>query len=339
MTSLSLTASELLMDWTDQNILVTGGTGSFGKKFTELMLQEYHPKKVIIFSRDELKQHENRIGGFDHVSLRYFIGDVRDIDRLRRAMTGIDIVVHAAALKQVPACEYNPIEAVLTNVIGARNVIEAALDMEIKKVMAISSDKAVSPVNLYGATKLVAEKLFVQANSYSGTGPTRFSCVRYGNVVGSRGSVIPLFLEQRNNGKVTITDQRMTRFWLTLDQGVRFVVRCVQQMHGGEVFVPKIPSMNIMDLAKAVAPGCSVETIGIRPGEKLHEVLISEDEVRQTLELDDMYVIKPAHPWWKTENYVDARPISDGFRYASNSNAQWLDENALKQMIEQLESH
>ncbi len=284
------------MDWTNQNILVTGGTGSFGKKFTELMLQEYHAKKIVIFSRDELKQHEMRIGGFDHSSLRYFIGDVRDIDRLRRAMTGIDIVIHAAALKQVPACEYNPIEAVLTNVIGARNVIEAALDMEIKKVMAISSDKAVSPVNLYGATKLVAEKLFVQANSYSGTGPTRFSCVRYGNVVGSRGSVIPLFLEQRNNGKVTITDQRMTRFWLTLEQGVRFVVRCVKEMHGGEVFVPKIPSMNIMDLAKAVAPGCSVETIGIRPGEKLHEVLISEDEVRQTLELDDMYVIKPAHP-------------------------------------------
>ena len=324
------------MDWSNLNILVTGGTGSFGRKFTEFMLKEYHPKKLVIFSRDELKQHEMRIGGFDHPMLRYFIGDVRDADRLRRAMTGMDIVVHAAALKQVPACEYNPIEAVMTNVMGARNVIEAALDMEVKKVMAISSDKAVSPVNLYGATKLVAEKLFVQANSYSGTGPTRFSCVRYGNVVGSRGSVIPLFLEQRINGKVTITDQRMTRFWLTLDQGVRFVIRCIEQMHGGEVFVPKIPSMNIMDLTKAMAPNCTVETIGIRPGEKLHELLISEDEVRQTLELDDMYVIKPAHPWWKTENYVNGRPLSDGFRYASNSNKHWLTIAELKEMVGEL---
>ena len=326
------------MDWSNLNILVTGGTGSFGRKFTEFMLKEYHPKKLVIFSRDELKQHEMRIGGFDHPMLRYFIGDVRDADRLRRAMTGMDIVVHAAALKQVPACEYNPIEAVMTNVMGARNVIEAALDMEVKKVMAISSDKAVSPVNLYGATKLVAEKLFVQANSYSGAGPTRFSCVRYGNVVGSRGSVIPLFLEQRINGKVTITDQRMTRFWLTLDQGVRFVIRCIEQMHGGEVFVPKIPSMNIMDLTKAMAPNCTVETIGIRPGEKLHELLISEDEVRQTLELDDMYVKKPAHPWWKTENYVNGRPLSEGFRYASNSNKHWLKLEELKEMINQLEN-
>ena len=324
------------MDWPNLNILVTGGTGSFGKKFTEFMLKEYHPKRLVIFSRDELKQHEMRVNGFDHPMLRYFIGDVRDADRLRRAMTGMDIVVHAAALKQVPACEYNPIEAVMTNVMGARNVIEAALDMEVKKVMAISSDKAVSPVNLYGATKLVAEKLFVQANSYSGTGPTRLSCVRYGNVVGSRGSVIPLFLEQRINGKVTITDQRMTRFWLTLDQGVRFVIRCVEQMHGGEVFVPKIPSMNIMDLTKALAPNCAVETIGIRPGEKLHEVLISEDEVRQTLELDDMFVVRPAHPWWKTENWVNGRPLPEGFRYASNSNKQWLKLEELKEMIDEL---
>jgi UDP-N-acetylglucosamine 4,6-dehydratase len=326
------------MDWSNLNILVTGGTGSFGKKFTEFMLKEYHPKRLVIFSRDELKQHEMRIGGFDHPMLRYFIGDVRDADRLRRAMTGMDVVVHAAALKQVPACEYNPIEAVMTNVMGARNVIEAALDMEVKKVMAISSDKAVSPVNLYGATKLVAEKLFVQANSYSGTGPTRLSCVRYGNVVGSRGSVIPLFLEQRINGKVTITDQRMTRFWLTLEQGVKFVIRCIEQMHGGEVFVPKIPSMNIMDLTKALAPNCVVETIGIRPGEKLHEVLISEDEVRQTLELDDMFVVRPAHPWWKTENWVNGRPLPEGFRYASNSNKQWLKLEELKEMIDQLEN-
>ncbi len=296
------------MDWTGLNVLVTGGTGSFGRKFTEIMLRECTPRKLVIFSRDELKQHEMRTGGFDHPSLRYFIGDVRDVERLRRAMTGMDIVVHAAALKQVPACEYNPIEAVLTNVMGARNIIEAALDMGVKKVMAISSDKAVNPVNLYGATKLVAEKLFVQGNAYSGTSETRFSCVRYGNVVGSRGSVIPLFLGQRNNGKVTITDERMTRFWLTLEQGVRFVIRCIEQMHGGEVFVPKIPSMNIMDLVKAVAPDCQVENIGIRPGEKLHEILISEDEVRQALELDDMFVIKPAHPWWQVGNWVRSTP-------------------------------
>lgn len=323
------------MNWTDASILVTGGTGSFGRKFTEIMLREVHPKKLIIFSRDELKQHEMLTGGFDHPTLRYFIGDVRDVDRLRRAMAGVDIVVHAAALKQVPACEYNPIEAVLTNVIGARNVIESALDMNVQKVMAISSDKAVNPVNLYGATKLVAEKLFIQANSYSGTGPTRFSCVRYGNVVGSRGSVVPLFLGQRNNGKVTITDRRMTRFWLTLDQGVRFVTRCIEGMHGGEVFVPKIPSMNIMDLVRAVAPDCAIETIGIRPGEKLHEVLISEDEVRQTMELDHMYIIKPAHPWWQAGNWVEARPVSEGFRYDSDVNSLTADE--LKVMIGQLE--
>jgi UDP-N-acetylglucosamine 4,6-dehydratase len=325
---------ERQMDWTGLNVLVTGGTGSFGQKFTEIMLGEFRPRKLVIFSRDELKQHEMRTGGFDHPSVRYFIGDVRDVDRLRRAMTGIDIVVHAAALKQVPACEYNPIEAVLTNVMGARNIIEAALDMGVKKVMAISSDKAVNPVNLYGATKLVAEKLFVQGNAYSGTSETRFSCVRYGNVVGSRGSVIPLFLGQRNNGKVTITDERMTRFWLTLEQGVRFVIRCIEQMHGGEVFVPKIPSMNIIDLVKAVAPGCEVENIGIRPGEKLHEILVSEDEVRQTLELDDMFIIKPAHPWWQIGNWVDGRSLPDGFRYSSNTNPQWLTVNELKQMVE-----
>jgi UDP-N-acetylglucosamine 4,6-dehydratase len=320
----------------DKSIRVTGGTGSFGRKFTEIMLKEYHPRKLVVFSRDELKQHEMRTGGFDHPSLRYFIGDVRDVERLRRAMTGIDIVIHAAALKQVPACEYNPIEAVLTNVMGARNIIEAALDMGVKKIMAISSDKAVNPVNLYGATKLVAEKLFVQGNAYSGTSETRFSCVRYGNVVGSRGSVIPLFLGQRSNGKVTITDERMTRFWLTLEQGVRFVIRCVEQMHGGEVFVPKIPSMNIMDLVKAVAPDCEVENIGIRPGEKLHEILISEDEVRQVLELEDMFVIKPAHPWWQVGNWVKGQPLPDGFRFASNSNPHWLTVNELKQMVETL---
>ncbi|GAI95569.1 unnamed protein product, partial [marine sediment metagenome] len=273
------------MDWPSKTVLITGGTGSFGKKLTEIMQREHHPKKLIIFSRDELKQHEMRMSGFDHPSLRYFIGDVRDRERLYRAFNGVDIVVHAAALKQVPACEYNPFEAIQTNIIGAKNVIDAAIDQGAKKVIAISTDKAVNPINLYGATKLCAEKLFVQGNSYSGERGARFSCARYGNVVGSRGSVIPMFKKQREGGKITVTDERMTRFWLTLEQGVRFVTRCIEQMQGGEVFVPKIPSMRIMDLAEAVAPGCEIEFVGIRPGEKLHELLISRGESRYTSEL------------------------------------------------------
>jgi len=310
------------MSFNGQTILVTGGTGSFGKNFIKMLLSssDQHPKKLIIFSRDELKQHEMQVSGFDDPRLRFFIGDVRDVTRLRRAFAGVDIVIHAAALKQVPACEYNPIEAVATNVDGARNVIDAAIDTGVKKVIALSTDKAVNPVNLYGATKMVAEKLFVQANAYSGSGPTRFSCVRYGNVVASRGSVIPLFLEQRKNGKVTITDARMTRFWLTLDQAAQFVVSCTEQMRGGEVFVPKIPSMNIRDLAQAVAPDCNMEIIGIRPGEKVHEVLVSEDEARHTLELEDKFVIQPVHPWWSGDNWKDHRGIADGFRYTSDNN-------------------
>jgi len=321
------------MQWDNLNVLITGGTGSFGKKFVEIMLRDYHPKKLIIFSRDELKQHEMRICGFDHPSLRYFIGDVRDRDRLYRAFNGVDIVVHAAALKQIPACEYNPLEAIMTNIIGAKNVIDAAIDQGVKKVMALSTDKAVNPINLYGATKLCMEKLFVQGNSYSGKGGTRFSCVRYGNVVGSRGSVIPLFKEQRKNGKITITDRRMTRFWITLEQGVRFVIRCIEQMQGGEVFVPKIPSMRIMDLAEAVAPGCEIEFIGIRPGEKLHEVLISKDEARYTLDLGDMFVIQPVHPWWEPANWSHGKPLPDGFEYSSDKNAEWLTVKQLRQMI------
>lgn len=323
---------------TGSTLLITGGTGSFGKKFVEMTIKNFQPQKLIIFSRDELKQHEMRqlYPDSGESPMRYFIGDVRDVGRLRRAMKDVDIVVHAAALKQVPACEYNPIEAVLTNVMGGRNVIEAALDSGVKKVMAVSTDKAVNPVNLYGATKLVAEKLFVHANAYSGTGPTRFSCVRYGNVIGSRGSVIPLFRQQRNNGKVNVTDPRMTRFWLTLEQGVRFVIRCIEQMHGGEVFVPKIPSMNIMDLAQALAPGCQVEKIGIRPGEKLHEVLVAEDEARQALELDDMYVVQPSHPWWFGTNWKQGRPLPDGFRYTSDTNAHWLSMTELQSLVEKL---
>lgn len=320
------------------SVLITGGTGSFGRSFAELVLRECGPRRVIIFSRDELKQHDMRVRGFTDPRLRYFIGDVRDPDRLRRAMQNVEVVVHAAALKQVPACEYNPIEAVLTNVMGGRNVIEAALDTGVQRVVMISTDKAVNPVNLYGATKLVSEKLFVQANAYRGAGPTRFACVRYGNVVGSRGSVIPLFLEQKSTGKVSVTDPRMTRFWITLDQGVRFVAGCLERMHGGEIFVPKIPSMNIMDLVEAVAPGCTAETIGIRPGEKVHEVLISEDEARHTTELDDLYVVRPAHPWWSNDAYPEQPRLPDGFRYASDANQRWLTIDDLRRMVSQLDS-
>jgi len=287
----------------------------------------------VIFSRDELKQHEMRAAGFDHSSLRYFIGDVRDVDRLKRALAGITIVVHAAALKQVPACEYNPFEAIQTNIIGGRNVIDAAIDQGVQRILALSTDKAVNPINLYGATKLCAEKMFVQANAYAGARETRFSCARYGNVVGSRGSVIPIFLEQRKRGRITITDPRMTRFWLTLEQGVKFVIRCIEQMHGGEIFVPKIPSMRLADLAEAIAPGCEVEYIGIRPGEKLHEVLVSDDEARLTLETEEMYVIQPAHPWWKSENWVHAKRLPEGFRYSSDSNERWLTRRELEELV------
>jgi UDP-N-acetylglucosamine 4,6-dehydratase/5-epimerase len=322
------------MNWQEQVVLVTGGTGSFGKKFLEVMLRDYHPQKLIVFSRDELKQHDMRTAGFDHPSLRYFIGDVRDPQRLQRALSGVTVVVHAAALKQVPACEYNPFEAIQTNILGGRNVIDAAIDQGVRRVLALSTDKAVNPINLYGATKLCAEKMFVQANAYAGAQDTRFSCVRYGNVVGSRGSVIPVFMEQRKRGKITITDSRMTRFWLTLEHGVRFVVGSIEQMHGGEIFVPKIPSMRLTDLAETIAPGCEVECIGIRPGEKLHEVLVSEDEARNTVELDDMFVIQPAHAWWSRQNWKDGQPLPEGFRYGSDSNARWLTSGELQALIE-----
>ena len=316
-----MTVSEI----TGATVLVTGGTGSFGRRFAEIVLRKYAPKKLIIFSRDELKQHDMRQALPDTADspVRYFIGDVRDRDRLERAFHGVDLVVHAAALKQVAACEYNPFEAIQTNVIGARNVIDAALDRKVKKVLAISTDKAVNPTNLYGATKLCAEKMFVQANSYSGADGARFSCTRYGNVVGSRGSVIPVFLEQRKNGAITITDPRMTRFWLTLDQGIEFVISALGRMHGGEIFVPKIPSMNIMELAKAVADGCEIRNIGIRSGEKLHEVLVSEDEARHTVELDDAYVIRPAHPWWSVDKWAGPA-MAEGFRYTSDTNVRWM---------------
>ncbi len=320
------------MDWSTLAVLVTGGTGSFGRKFTEILLEHHRPRKLIIFSRDELKQHEMRQVYPDSPGspMRYFIGDVRDQDRLKRAFTDVDIVVHTAALKQVPACEYNPFEAVQTNIIGAKNVIDAAIDEGVKKVIGISTDKAVNPTNLYGATKLCAEKLLVQGNSYSGTGGTLLSCARYGNVVGSRGSVVPVFLEQMKNGKVPLTDERMTRFWIELEHGVRFVIRCVEQMRGGEIFVPKIPSIRIIDLAKALAPNCELEHIGIRPGEKLHEVLISEDESRNTVELEDMYIVQPANPRWEVKRWHGSKSVPADFRFASDSNPQWLSVEDLK---------
>jgi UDP-N-acetylglucosamine 4,6-dehydratase len=322
-----------MYDLRNKSILITGGTGSFGKKCARILLDEFEPSRLIIFSRDELKQHEMRIAGFDHPSLRYFIGDVRDVDRLRRAMVGVDVVIHAAALKQVPACESNPIEAIQTNVNGGKNVIEAALDNRVHRVLALSTDKAVNPVNLYGATKLVAEKLFVQANAYRGGDPIRFCSVRYGNVAGSRGSVIPLFQEQRKSGKVTVTDPRMTRFWITLEQGVRFVLSSIETMAGGEVFVPKIPSMKMMDLAKAIAPNSEIEVIGIRPGEKLHEVLLSEDEARHSIEQKDRFVIMPTHPWWKGQTQPEGKPLMDSFRYDSETNTKWISGQELLEMV------
>jgi UDP-N-acetylglucosamine 4,6-dehydratase len=276
----------------DKNILITGGTGSFGKKATEIILKKYKPRKLIIFSRDELKQFEmSQIFPFSKYGcIRYFIGDVRDKERLNRAFQGVDYVIHAAALKQVPAAEYNPFEAVKTNIIGAQNIINVAIDQEVKRVIALSTDKAANPINLYGATKLCSDKLFIAGNAYVGREDTTFSVVRYGNVVGSRGSVIPFFLKHRENGYLPITDPRMTRFWITLEQGVEFVLWCLEHMCGGELFVPKIPSMNIMDLAKAIAPECETKTVGIRSGEKIHELMITRDDARKTLEFDKFYV-------------------------------------------------
>ena len=299
------------MNWSEQSVLITGGTGSFGRKITRVLLDDYRPRKLILFSRDEDKQRQMVEDGFDHSSLRYFIGDVRDENRLHRAMHGVTTVIHAAALKQVPACEYNPIEAVLTNIMGTRNVIDAALDTGVERVLTVSTDKAVNPFNLYGATKLVAEKLSVQANAYRGDLPTRFSCCRYGNVVGSRGSVVPLFVQQRNDRVLKLTHPDMTRFWLTLEQGVRFAIRSVELMRGGEVFVPKIPSMRLVDLAEAVAPESDIQFIGIRPGEKIHESLISEDEARNTRDMGDHFVIHPMHSWWEQDQPPGGGPCGE----------------------------
>ena len=325
-------SSEGPLDWREAWVLVTGGTGSFGNKLVELMLDQYRPRRLCVVSRDELKQSEMRARFNDHPSLRFFLGDVRDRERLARAMHGVDVVFHAAALKQIPACEYNPFEAIQTNVLGVKNVIDAAIDEGVKRVIGISSDKAVAPLNLYGATKLCAEKLFVQGNVYGHPRGTAFAVVRYGNVIGSRGSVVPLFAAQRASGRVTVTDQAMTRFWIRLEQGVLFAIRSAELMRGGEIFVPKIPSMRIVDLVEAVAPGCAIDDIGIRPGEKLHEILISEDETRQALELDEMFVIEPIDPQWGYASREGGKRPARGFRYSSDTNDVWLSPAAMKEI-------
>lgn len=321
-----------MLDLKDKSILITGGTGSFGKKCTEVLLRNGPPRRLIIYSRDELKQYEMR-QQFPGSNLRFFIGDVRDRERLSRAMGGVDIVIHAAALKHVPACEYNPFEAVKTNILGAVNIMDAAIDNNVERVIALSTDKAVNPINLYGATKLCAEKLFVQGNAYSGFEGTKFSCVRYGNVVASRGSVIPLFAQQRETGSITVTDRRMTRFWITLDQGVDFVLHCLETMKGSEIFVPKIPSMNIMDLVEAIAPGCETKVTGIRPGEKIHEVLVSDDEGRRTSEFENMFVVMPAQEGAENQAVKGGNLLTDNFRYVSDDNPSWLTVEQLREMV------
>ncbi len=317
-------------------ILVTGGTGSFGQAFTQAVLELFKPAKLIIFSRDEMKQYEmaQRFDDGKHPCMRYFIGDVRDVDRLEMAMRGVDVVIHAAALKHVPAAEYNPFECIHTNVMGAENVVNASIRCGVEKVVALSTDKAASPINLYGASKLASDKIFVAANHLS-AGRPKFSVVRYGNVIGSRGSVVPLFRKLVAEGadSLPLTDERMTRFWITLPQGVNFVLSSLAMMRGGEIFVPKIPSMRMSDLARVMAPDLPVRIIGIRPGEKLHETMITEDDARMTQALADRFIIEPALSFWPADQYTDGEPLPDGFSYASNTNAEWLDEAGLKRLL------
>lgn len=317
-----------------KTVLITGGTGSFGKAFVRKALADYDPEKIIVYSRDEYKQY-HMAQLFPSPKLRYFIGDVRDEKRLYRAMAGVDYLIHAAAMKQVPASEYNPFEAVQTNIIGAQNVISAALEAGVEKVVALSTDKACNPVNLYGATKLCSDKLFVAANAYAGKLKTRFSVVRYGNVIGSRGSVVPLFKKLAETGELPVTDERMTRFWITLPQAVKFVTDSFSIMKGGELFIPKIPSMKITDLARAIAPDTRQRIVGIRPGEKLHEMMISIDDSRGLFELDDRYIKMPDFPFWKVTPPENAQPVADGFEYTSDNNSLWLDVEDLKEILNQ----
>jgi UDP-N-acetylglucosamine 4,6-dehydratase/5-epimerase len=323
----------------ERSILVTGGTGSFGKKFIETIICNYpNVRRVVVFSRDELKQFEmsQLYPSSKYPQLRFFIGDVRDKERLYRAMEGIDIVIHAAALKQVPACEYNPFEAVKTNVIGAQNVIEAAIDRGVRKVVALSTDKAAAPINLYGATKLCSDKLFVSANNFKGVRDIKFSVVRYGNVMGSRGSVIPFFMKKREENVLPITDTRMTRFNIALDQAIDLVLYAIVHMWGGEIFVPRIPSYRIMEVADAIAPYCKRKIVGIRPGEKLHEEMITENDALNTVEFDKYFVILPSMPLWDVESFLRAfhgERVSDGFRYNSGTNKEWLSVEQLRELI------
>jgi UDP-N-acetylglucosamine 4,6-dehydratase/5-epimerase len=319
-----------------KTVLITGGTGSFGKRFIDHLLRDHEPATVRVYSRDELKQHEMRESVGDE-RLRFLIGDVRDLSRLRMAVRGVDVIVHAAALKQVPACEYNPFEAVQTNIIGAENIVTAAIEHEVPHTVSLSTDKAVNPVNLYGATKLSAEKIVTQGNVYAGNANVRFSTVRYGNVVGSRGSVIPLFKRQATEGKLTITDAAMTRFWITLDEAVDFVIASLERMEGGEVFVPRIPSMSVMDLAEALAPGVEREIVGIRPGEKLHEILLTPDEARHAVRFESYYAVYPAFPFWRTNGFPVGDDLPAGFGYASDSNDEWLSADQLREMAATVE--
>ena len=319
----------------DKTILITGGTGSFGQKFVRTVLENFSPKRLIVYSRDELKQSEMKDdSNFNHPALRFFLGDVRDRDRLSLAMRGVDYVVHAAALKQVPAAEYNPHEFIKTNVTGATNIVEASLEAGVKKVVALSTDKAVNPVNLYGATKLCSDKVFIAGNSYAGDSGTIFSVVRYGNVVGSRGSVVPLFAKQRDKGKLTITKPEMTRFLITLQKGVDFVIESLDKMVGGELFVPKIPACTVADIANVIAPGVEWEIIGMRPGEKMHEILIPEDEARNVLEFEKHFVVQPIQSFWGNKiGILGGRSCPENFRYASNVNCDLLNEDQLRDLL------
>lgn len=324
------------------SILITGGTGSFGKAFAKTLLAGSAPRRLIIFSRDELKQYEmeQSLTDAERQRVRFFIGDVRDVDRLEMAMRDVDYVVHAAALKHVPAAEYNPFECVRTNIHGAENVVSAALRTGVKKVVALSTDKACNPINLYGASKLASDKIFVAANSLSGSRSTRFAVVRYGNVVASRGSVIPYFNKLIAAGakELPITDPRMTRFWITLPKGVDFVLTSLATLRGGEIFIPKIPSMKVVDLAAALAPHLPQKIVGIRPGEKLHEVMVSEDDARHTTESDDRYIIHPAHhPWSTVDTYQSTgKAVSEGFRYASDTNPDWIDVEGMRRLLAEI---
>lgn len=326
-----------------KTILVTGGTGSFGNQFVKYVLENYNPKKIIIYSRDEYKQFimRNKFKKYDE-KLRYFIGDVRDRNRLYRAFEGVDYVVHAAALKQVPSCEYNPMEAVKTNIDGAMNIIDAALDCGVKKVVALSTDKAVNPINLYGGTKLVSDKLFIGANAYAGTKDISFSIIRYGNVAGSRGSVIPFFRNIVANGgtELPITDYAMTRFWISLDEGVQLVIKALSEAKGGETFISKIPSFKITDLAQAILPGCKMPEVGIREGEKLHEVMVTKEDSLSTYEYDKHFIVYPHMDWWNSAKIqAGGKKVEPGFEYSSGKNSQWLSVDDLKELLKDVEEH